>query len=239
MQQTISGGKCKSCHGTGQIDIVTCPRCFGKKIATHKKVVEITVMKGMDSGDKIPLLGEGNTEFASQSVPDPVPAGYRRKVKPAGNFVIVLEQKAHKRFSRDGFDLLLVPPVRINEMEAAKGFEKSIQHLDGRFLKLKVNKGELENNKIGMVDTIKKIENEGMPNYGKFPLSISRGRLFVKFRVVLDGHQSPNDVVEAGVTGIDAVTLKNVEAGDIDLSEFGSEGELTIPKGPLQPCANS
>jgi len=86
LQQT-----CPQCNGTGEVVQVQdrCMSCGGRKIIDEKKILQVYIEKGMKHGQKIVFHGE-----ADQNV-DLIP----------GDVLIVLQQKEHSIFRREGDDL--------------------------------------------------------------------------------------------------------------------------------------
>ncbi|KAI8388388.1 uncharacterized protein BYT42DRAFT_559912 [Radiomyces spectabilis] len=149
---------CGDCNSTGEIAKDRCKKCKGKKVTVEKKFLEVFIEKGMKDGQKIVMKGEGDQEPG---------------VEP-GDVVLVLNQKDHPVFKREGADLLC--HVTISLTEALCGFDKIIvTHLDGRGIHVKHPAGQVI--KPGMV---KRIPNEGMPIFKR---SDDKGDLFVQFDV--------------------------------------------------------
>ncbi|CAO3617929.1 unnamed protein product [Cunninghamella blakesleeana] len=149
---------CPSCRGEGEIinEKDRCKHCFGKKIVSEKKILEVYIDKGMKDGQKITFKGEGD------QAPNIIP----------GDIIIVLDEKAHPTFQRDGDDL--IHEYKIDLLTALAGGQFAIPHLDDRVLLVTVLPGEAI--QPGMV---KAIPNEGMPGHRHQ----TPGHLFVKFTV--------------------------------------------------------
>ena len=133
---------CDSCHGQGQVRIQqgffavqqTCPKCqgSGKMIkdpcsscrgegrVQKQKTLSIKVPKGVDTGDRIRLSGEGEAGGSGA---------------PAGDLYIQIEVREHAIFSRDGKHLYCEVPVTFTD--AALGGELEVPTLDGK-VKLKI-----------------------------------------------------------------------------------------------------
>lgn len=112
----------------------------------------------MMDGQKIVFSGEADQE---------------PNMKP-GDVVIILDEKEHRTYQRRKHDLYL--NMEINLVEALCGFEKYIETLDKRWLKINCEPGN-----VIKTGEIKMISDEGMPIYRQ---SISNGNLYVKFNVV-------------------------------------------------------
>ncbi|KAI8984664.1 DnaJ C terminal domain-containing protein, partial [Mycotypha africana] len=149
---------CPDCDQTGQIAKDRCKKCKGKKVTEEKKYLEVFIEKGMQNEQKIAMKGEGDQEPG---------------IEP-GDVILVLKQKEHDKFKREGNDLYT--KVKISLTEALCGFNKVIvTHLDGRGIKVNHPAGHVI--KPGM---IKRISNEGMPTYKR---PDDHGDLYVEFEV--------------------------------------------------------
>jgi DnaJ family protein A protein 2 len=149
---------CGECDASGAIAKDRCKKCKGKKVTVEKKYLDVFIEKGMENGQKIAMKGEGDQEPG---------------VEP-GDVILVLNQKEHKVFTREGNDLLV--KVKISLTEALCGFDKVIvTHLDGRGIQVSNPAGTVI--KPGM---IKRIPNEGMPTYKR---PDNRGDLYIEFDV--------------------------------------------------------
>ena len=127
---------CPSCHGTGQIRqntgfltmARTCPTCggTGKTVkdpctacgGTGRKRVQRTVTiripAGSDTGDAIPLRGQGEPGLRGG---------------PSGDLYTVLRVKPHKLFKRDRYNLLLELPISF--VTATLGGDVEVPTLSG------------------------------------------------------------------------------------------------------------
>lgn len=151
--------QCDVCSGQGEIikESDKCKNCKGKKVVKDRKVFEVYIEQGMQHGQKIVFSGES----------DEAPG-----VQP-GDIIIVLSEKKHPTFKRNGIDLYM--ETKIPLIEALAGFRFSITHLDGRVLYVSSEKGDVIN--TGHVRCIK---NQGMPTY-KNPFE--KGNLYISFQV--------------------------------------------------------
>ena len=116
MQQIQS--VCHECQGQGErIDPRhRCKKCNGKKVTRERKILEVSVDKGMEDGQRITFSSEGDQEPGLEP----------------GDIIIVLDEKEHPRFKRNGIDLIM--KFNIGLSEALTGFKKTIQTLDNRTL---------------------------------------------------------------------------------------------------------
>lgn len=118
---------CDECSGTGEIINAKdrCQTCKGKKVVPEKKILEVHIDKGMKNGQTVTFNGE------SDQTPGAEP----------GDVVIVIEEKPHERFQRQGTDL--ITSVEIDLLTALGGGQFSIKHLDDRILVVTLVPGEI------------------------------------------------------------------------------------------------
>lgn len=150
---------CSDCRGTGETinEKDRCPQCKGEKVLPEKKMLEVTVEKGMQNGQRITFQGEAD------EAPDTV----------TGDIVFVVQQKEHPKFKRKGDDLFVEHTLSLTE--ALCGFQFILTHLDGRQLLIKSSPGEVV--KPGQ---FKAINDEGMPAYQR---PFMKGNLYIHFSV--------------------------------------------------------
>ncbi|KAF3440073.1 hypothetical protein FNV43_RR18351 [Rhamnella rubrinervis] len=150
---------CPECRGSGEVisERDKCPQCKGQKVTQEKKVLDVSVEKGMQHGQKIVFEGQAD------EAPDTV----------TGDIVIVLQLKEHPKFKRKFDDLYVEHNLSLTE--ALCGFQFALTHLDGRQLLIKSNPGEVI--KPGQY---KAINDEGMPHHQR---PFIKGRLYIHFNV--------------------------------------------------------
>jgi DnaJ-class molecular chaperone len=149
---------CQHCQGKGIIFSETCDACRGRKVVRVDKILRVEIEKGMKDHQNIIF------ERESEQHPDTIP----------GDLVVTLRQKPHKFFhSRTENDLHAT--FTLNLKEALLGYSKKITHLDNREF-------YVESNKPTQPFSVRKIDNEGMPQH-KFPSH--KGDLYIKFLVRL------------------------------------------------------
>jgi DnaJ family protein A protein 2 len=152
---------CPECQGKGEtIDPkFRCKKCNGDKVCAEKEIVEVSIDKGMKSGQKVTIYGKGEQQPGVQP----------------GDLIVILEEvrESDDKFQRQGQDLIYQHKVTLSE--ALTGYEFIITHLDGRTLVVRSQPQE-----IVKPGDIRVIDNEGMPRY-KQPFE--KGRLFIKFEV--------------------------------------------------------
>jgi len=165
MQQIQS--MCGECHGEGErVDPkLRCKKCMGKKVNRERKILEVSVDKGMEDGQKITFSGEGDQEPGLEP----------------GDIIIVLDEKAHTLFKRNGNDL--ITKMDISLTEALTGLKKTIKTLDDRTLVIQTVKGE-----VIKTGDLKQIYSEGMPTYRN---PFEKGRLIIQFSVIFPPHLDP------------------------------------------------
>lgn len=151
---------CPACNGEGTCvkPEDRCQGCKGNRITQEKKMLEVHIDKGMRNNEKIVFSREGDQH------PD---------IKIPGDVVIVLQEKKHDRFERQGKDLVMQKTISLKE--ALCGFSFPVEHLDKRVLLVKSTPGELI--KPGQT---KSIPNEGMPTKGN---PFDKGQLLIRFEV--------------------------------------------------------
>ncbi|CAH1978041.1 unnamed protein product [Acanthoscelides obtectus] len=156
-QQTQS--RCPECQGEGEIikEKDRCTTCKGKKVCNESKILEVHVDKGMRENQKIFFRGEGDQQ------PD---------VEP-GDVVIILQQKPHDVFQRNGDDLHLKHTISLTE--ALCGFTFIVRHLDGRDIVVKHPPGD-----VIKPGDVKAVIGEGMPIY-KNPFE--KGNMYISFNI--------------------------------------------------------
>lgn len=101
-----------------------CKKCNGRKVNRERKILEVAVDKGMEDGQKVTFSGEGDQEPGLEP----------------GDIIIVLDEKAHSVFKRNGQDLVM--KMDINLTEALTGLKKTIKTLDERTLVIQTVRGE-------------------------------------------------------------------------------------------------
>merc|ERR1719351_355391 len=157
MQQIQS--MCGECHGEGErIDPkLRCKKCNGRKVNRERKILEVSVDKGMADSQKITFTGEGDQEPGMEP----------------GDIIIVLDEKEHPLFKRSGIDL--IHTINISLTDSLCSFKKTIQTLDDRTLVIQTVPGEV----IKTAD-LKCVFGEGMPTYRN---PFEKGKLIIQFKV--------------------------------------------------------
>jgi len=195
MQQIQS--MCSQCNGQGKsIDPkLQCKKCKGKKVNSEKKILEVQIDKGMEDGQKIPFMGEGDQE------PEMEP----------GDIIIILDEKEHPVFKRNGVDLILQQTINITE--ALCGFKKLVKTLDDRQLLIQTVPGE-----VIKTDDVKCVYGEGMPTYRN---PFEKGKLIIKFIVDFPESINPQaaNQLEALLPPKNTPVIPD-EHDEVDLNDF-------------------
>jgi len=125
-----------------------------------------------------------------------------------GDIVLVLTQKEHALFKRNGNDLIIEQSIPL--IQALTGCSFYITHLDGRQLLVKTSRGD-----VIEPGEIRVIEGEGMP----VPKSSDSGNLLVKMNIVFpkSGSLKEHQMVqlEKLLTGVPF--KPNLEAEEVEL----------------------
>lgn len=150
---------CNTCKGKGTYveNKNKCEKCNGNRVYSSKEIINTTVTKGMKNNDKIVLNGEGDHH------PD---------IDIPGNVILVLKQKKHALFIRDGNDLIVHKTISLKD--ALCGTQFNITHLDNRILLIKTKPYTIINNKDIYV-----VPNEGMK------CGNTSGNLLIQFDILL------------------------------------------------------
>jgi len=121
--QSISVTDCPVCQGEGKIIETPCNECGGRKTIRKTVTINVSIPKGVSSGNYMTLEGQGNKGG--------------RGVLP-GDLIVVFEEEDHKYFIRDGQDIIMEVKIPFNI--AALGDTIEIPTIDGK-AKLKIPSG--------------------------------------------------------------------------------------------------
>ncbi len=113
--QFVNISTCPSCDGEGTVVRDTCPACGGEGRVHGESTIKVSVPSGVTQDNYIPLRGQGN-------------AG--RRGGPAGDLIVVIEEKEHDDFTRNGDDI--VYDLWVSFPVAALGGEVEVPTLNGR-----------------------------------------------------------------------------------------------------------
>ncbi len=112
--QFVNIAACPTCQGEGKVVIEPCKKCGGEGRVQGEGREEIRVPAGVSDGNYIPIRGAGN-------------AG--RHGGPAGDLIVLIEERQHKSFVRNGNDV--VYDLTISFPQAALGAEVEVPTLTG------------------------------------------------------------------------------------------------------------
>src|SRR5690606_11577842 len=105
---------CTKCHGTGQYNPNPCTACHGEGRVMNQRDLEVTIPKGVETGMRLRLAGEGE-------------AGERGG--PRGDLYVLVEVAADKDFVRDGSDV--THKITVPFYDAILGAKVKVPTLEG------------------------------------------------------------------------------------------------------------
>lgn len=115
---------CTTCGGEGSVIKDPCKKCGGSGRVRKEKSLKVSIPKGIDSGRRIRLSGEGE-------------AGMRGA--PAGDLYVLVVIRPHKFFRRDGANLYCRVPIPMTT--ATLGGEIEVPSIDGSRNSVKIPPG--------------------------------------------------------------------------------------------------
>jgi molecular chaperone DnaJ len=121
--QVIQESVCPVCRGEGQVATDTCNVCGGSGLESTETTVTVDIPSGVAEGNYINVPGKGD-------------AG--RNGGPAGDLIVLIQEKKHEFFQRHGIDLIC--DIDITFSDAALGTSKMVETIDGK-VSLKVPSG--------------------------------------------------------------------------------------------------
>ncbi|MDI6617411.1 MAG: molecular chaperone DnaJ [Clostridiales bacterium] len=136
---------CDKCGGKGTIIREVCPECHGSGRVRRRRRITIKVPAGVDTGNTLPLRGEGEPGIRGGD---------------HGDLYVNINVLPHKLFKREGFDVICEIPVSFPQ--AALGSEIDVPTIDG-IIKYTIPEGTQSG-------TIFKIRGKGIPKirgYGR------------------------------------------------------------------------
>ena len=113
---------CPKCEGVGRLRD-RCANCHGDGRISTNETVEVRIPAGAQQGSRLRVAGKGNSGTHGA---------------PAGDLYITIRVEAHPFFRREGDDIHITVPVRIDE--AGLGTKIEVPTIDGRAL-LKIPQG--------------------------------------------------------------------------------------------------
>jgi len=135
MQTTTA---CPNCSGSGKMISANCSACRGDGRQYAEELVDIEIPAGVAEGMQLSMRGKGN-------------AG--KSGGPAGDLLIVIEEKSDDRFIRDGNNIIY--DLFMNFADAALGTSVEVPTLSGT-VKIKVPPGT-------QAGKIFRLKNKGLP----------------------------------------------------------------------------
>ena len=130
---------CPTCQGQGETISKPCGSCGGQGRVQKNKSLNVNIPKGVDTGTRIRLSGEGE-------------AGLRGG--PAGDLYIFINVKDHSLFSREGNNLFMTMPVPM--VKAILGGSVDIPSLDGKMARITIDSGTQSGHRL-------RLRGKGMP----------------------------------------------------------------------------
>ncbi|MCY6354851.1 molecular chaperone DnaJ [Clostridium sp. ZS2-4] len=150
----VSTATCDKCNGTGKVITDPCSHCHGKGTVRKNKKVKIKIPAGVDTGNVLPLRGQG----------EPGKNG-----GPSGDLYINIRVSPHKLFNRKGFDIYIEEHISFGK--ASLGTELKVPTIDGD-VKYKVPSGTQSG-------TVFRLKGKGVPRVNGH----GRGDQYVKIIV--------------------------------------------------------
>ena len=126
----LSKTTCPHCSGTGTSFEKVCTNCRGKGKIKQPKTLTVTVPKGVDTGNRIRLVGKGEAGVNGGS---------------NGDLYIEFTVKEDNFYQRDGNDIYAVIPLTITE--AVLGCKKTVPTIYGN-VELSIPEGTKNNSKL-------------------------------------------------------------------------------------------
>ncbi|KZX16703.1 chaperone protein DnaJ [Methanobrevibacter cuticularis] len=154
--QMMNVRPCRECNGEGKIITDPCKECNGKGKIKENKTINIKIPRGVESGSRLRVPGEGNVGDAN--------GGY-------GDLIVLINIKQHKYFEREGANLYY--EQQISFVQASLGDNIDIPTIDGE-AKLKIPAGTQSG-------TVFRLRGQGMPLMRRE----SKGNLYVTVNVVV------------------------------------------------------
>jgi molecular chaperone DnaJ len=132
--QFVNVSVCPTCQGTGQAIRERCTVCQGEGRVQEESTLKVNIPAGVNEGNYLTLSGQGH-------------AG--RRGGPSGNALVVVQEKEHDLFIRDGDDVVL--DLEITFPQASLGAEVEVPTLTGHSM-LKIQAGTQSGTLLKMRD---------------------------------------------------------------------------------------
>ena len=121
--QVIQESVCPACRGEGSTVADPCPACSGSGLQNDETTIAVDIPAGVSEGNYINVPQKGDCGTLGG---------------PAGDLLVVIQEKEHDIFKRHGIDLSC--EIDTTFSEAALGTQKTIDTIDGK-VNLKVPAG--------------------------------------------------------------------------------------------------
>jgi molecular chaperone DnaJ len=148
---------CNICSGTGKETVNNCNSCNGDGTFQSEEIVDITIPRGIMGGMTMNLQGHGNY----------IKGGI------AGDLQVLIEERVHHKFKRDGSDLHCEESITISQ--AVLGDSMTLETFYGE-QQIAILPGT-ESGKII------KVHGKGLPTIGNNGQTVGVGNLFVKVNI--------------------------------------------------------
>ncbi len=120
---------CPKCGGSGRLKNA-CPACHGEGRTAHTESVDVRIPPGAQTGSRLRVAGKGNAGTLGAS---------------PGDLYITVRVDPHPLFRRNGDDIEITVPIRVDE--AGLGAKIEVPTIDGRAL-LKIPQGTQNGQKL-------------------------------------------------------------------------------------------
>jgi len=159
IQQSV--GPCGQCNGKGKMIEETnkCEVCSGKCYTVKDKTIQVPLKAGLSNGNKINLQGKGHMLKTGKT-----------------DLIIHINEVPHKLFKRYENDLFMDMELKL--YQSLFGFDKIINHLDGRKLHVSCSSKTDFN-------MFRKISGEGMKS-----LNGLKGDMYIRFHMTMPNFSS-------------------------------------------------
>jgi molecular chaperone DnaJ len=115
---------CPACFGRGQIPEEPCPSCGGRGTVRQRRTIQIAVPRGVDTGSKVRLSGQGERS---------------RSGGAPGDLIITFKVGPHRFFRREGLDIHVTVPINI--VQASLGSKVRVRTVSGKKVVLRIPSG--------------------------------------------------------------------------------------------------
>lgn len=130
---------CQRCKGVGEVVQTPCLSCRGEGRILKKKKITVHIPKGVDTGTRLRMPGEGNAGL---------------KGGGRGNLYILVNVKPHELFVRRDNDIIVEIPISFTQ--AVLGAEITVPTLNGK-VKMKIPEGT-------QYDKVFRLRGKGLPS---------------------------------------------------------------------------